>query len=285
MSRLGRRPLRLLFRRPASVVLRQRREGAGLDQAGAIRSCRACSRSDRRRARDGDATFFARLDRELRATVHEVKRLTPTIVELIVKAPGGGAPRSGRGSSTGCRISPALAPVAAGTRMQMEGLALTGAWVDRERGLVSTIVLEMGGSSNLCAMLAPGEPVVLMGPTGTSDAHRRGRDRDARRRRPRQRGAVLDRAGVARRGLAGALLRRLQEEHRPLQGRRHRGRRRCHRLVLRRGARVPAGTAAGLAPSSATSCRRWKPTRPAGWARRRSRCGRRAASSPSARTG
>jgi len=39
--------------------------------------------------------------------------------------------------------------------------------VDIERGLVSLIVLEMGGSSNLCAMLKPGEPVVLMGPTGT----------------------------------------------------------------------------------------------------------------------
>ena len=49
----------------------------------------------------------------------------------------------------------------------MEGLALTGAWVDRERGLVSTIVLEMGGSSNLCAHLEPGEPVILMGPTGS----------------------------------------------------------------------------------------------------------------------
>ena len=37
----------------------------------------------------------------------------------------------------------------------------------REKGLVSTIVLEMGGSSDLCALLEPGEPVVLMGPTGT----------------------------------------------------------------------------------------------------------------------
>ena len=54
-----------------------------------------------------------------------------------------------------------------GTRLTMEGLALTGAWVDREQGLVSTIVLEMGGSSDLCALLKPGEPVVLMGPTGT----------------------------------------------------------------------------------------------------------------------
>jgi NAD(P)H-flavin reductase len=49
----------------------------------------------------------------------------------------------------------------------MEGLALTGAWVDREQGLLSTIVLEMGGSSDLCGLLKPGEPVVLMGPTGT----------------------------------------------------------------------------------------------------------------------
>jgi NAD(P)H-flavin reductase len=49
----------------------------------------------------------------------------------------------------------------------MEGLALTGATVDKERGLVSLIVLEMGGSSDLCALLKPGEPVVLMGPTGT----------------------------------------------------------------------------------------------------------------------
>jgi NAD(P)H-flavin reductase len=50
----------------------------------------------------------------------------------------------------------------------MEGLALTGAWVDKEQGLLSTIVLEMGGSSDLCALLRPGEPVILMGPTGTA---------------------------------------------------------------------------------------------------------------------
>ena len=49
----------------------------------------------------------------------------------------------------------------------MEGIALTGAWVDRERGLISLIVLEMGGSSRLCSLLEPGEKVVLMGPTGT----------------------------------------------------------------------------------------------------------------------
>ena len=43
---------------------------------------------------------------------------------------------------------------------------MTGAWVDKEKGLLATIVLEMGGSSNLCAHLKIGEPVILMGPTG-----------------------------------------------------------------------------------------------------------------------
>src|SRR6476469_800036 len=61
-----------------------------------------------------------------------------------------------------------LAATPEGTRLAMEGIALTGAWVDRDQGLVSTIVLEMGGSSDLCALLKPGEPVVLMGPTGTA---------------------------------------------------------------------------------------------------------------------
>jgi len=54
-----------------------------------------------------------------------------------------------------------------GTRLAMEGLAMTGAWVDREQGLVSVIALEMGGSSDLCARMKPGDPVVLMGPTGS----------------------------------------------------------------------------------------------------------------------
>ncbi|HYY95184.1 MAG TPA: hypothetical protein VE713_11765, partial [Pyrinomonadaceae bacterium] len=54
-----------------------------------------------------------------------------------------------------------------GTRLTMEGLALTGAWVDKEQGLLSLIVLEMGASSRQCVLLKPGQPVVVMGPTGT----------------------------------------------------------------------------------------------------------------------
>jgi len=113
-----------------------------------------------------DREFFGKLDHELRATVDYVERLTPTIVEVVVRAPA--AARNFRpGQFYRLQNYESHAPKRRGTRMTMEGIALTGAWVDRDKGLVSTIVLEMGGSSNLCATLEPGEPVVLMGPTGT----------------------------------------------------------------------------------------------------------------------
>ncbi len=112
-----------------------------------------------------DAQFYGMLDDRLRARVERVERLTPTIIEVVVRAPAAAA-RFAPGQFYRLQNYEALASVRAGTKLVMEGLALTGAWVDREQGLVSLIVLEMGGSSNLCAQLQPGEPVVLMGPTG-----------------------------------------------------------------------------------------------------------------------
>jgi NADPH-dependent glutamate synthase beta subunit-like oxidoreductase/NAD(P)H-flavin reductase len=111
------------------------------------------------------AELRARLDGELRARVHEVVRLTPKILEIVIKAPM--AARAFKpGQFYRLQNYETLAPRVDGTTLAMEGLALTGAAVDRERGLLSTIVLEMGGSSDLCALLKPGEPVILMGPTG-----------------------------------------------------------------------------------------------------------------------
>ena len=113
-----------------------------------------------------DAEFLAEINQALRATVHEVIRLTPNIVEVIIKAPFA-ARRFRPGQFYRLQNYETHALEVDGTRLAMEGIALTGAWVDPQRGLVSTIVLEMGGSADLCAMLKPGEPVVLMGPTGT----------------------------------------------------------------------------------------------------------------------
>jgi len=111
------------------------------------------------------ADLFARLDADLRPTVHAVTRLTPTIVELVVRAPA--AARTFRPGQF-FRLQNYERPDghAVAGRLAMEGLALTGAWVDAEAGLVGMVVLEMGGSSDLVASLRPGEPVVLMGPTG-----------------------------------------------------------------------------------------------------------------------
>jgi NADPH-dependent glutamate synthase beta subunit-like oxidoreductase/NAD(P)H-flavin reductase len=116
-------------------------------------------------SKSDDAGFLSKLQEELRATVHEVKRLTPTIVEVIIKAPLA-ARRFQPGQFYRLQNFEARVQKSQGSTLAMEGLALTGAWVDREKGLLSTIVLEMGGSSNLCMELKPGEPVILMGPTG-----------------------------------------------------------------------------------------------------------------------
>lgn len=109
--------------------------------------------------------LVARLNDELRTVVHEVIRLTPNIVEIVVRAPI--AARAFQpGQFYRLQNYEVLAARTRDTVLAMEGLALTGASVDHERGLLSTIVLEMGGSSDLCALLKPGEPVSLMGPTG-----------------------------------------------------------------------------------------------------------------------
>jgi len=121
--------------------------------------------------------FLQHINKQLRATVHEVKRLTPTIVEVIIHAPlaakqfePGQFYRLQNFEMNALKIQKnSLNPESRilTTTLAMEGLAMTGAWVDKDKGLISVIVLEMGGSSDLCAYLKPGEPVVLMGPTGT----------------------------------------------------------------------------------------------------------------------
>ena len=113
--------------------------------------------------------FTSRLDDDFLARVERVVRLTPTIVELIVRAPAA-ARHFQPGQFYRLQNFETTAPVLGagenGPRMLMEGLALTGAWVDKAQGLLSMIALEMGVSSRQCAYLRPGEPVLVMGPTG-----------------------------------------------------------------------------------------------------------------------
>ncbi len=110
--------------------------------------------------------FFSNLNNQLRATVHKVERLTPNIIEVVVHAPLA-AEHFQPGQFYRFQNFATHATVAGDTRLAMEGIALTGASVDISRGLVSLIALEMGGSADLCILLNPGDPVILMGPTGT----------------------------------------------------------------------------------------------------------------------
>jgi NADPH-dependent glutamate synthase beta subunit-like oxidoreductase/NAD(P)H-flavin reductase len=110
--------------------------------------------------------FAESVEEQLVAEVVDALRLTHQIVEVVVRAPLA-ARNFHPGEFYRLQNYETFAEEVDGIKLTMEGIALTGAWVDRERGLISLIVLEMGGSSRLCSLLEPGEKVVLMGPTGT----------------------------------------------------------------------------------------------------------------------
>ncbi|HYC78914.1 MAG TPA: FAD-dependent oxidoreductase [Planctomycetota bacterium] len=111
------------------------------------------------------AELCSTLDDGLRARVVRVERLTATIVEVVLHAPFQ-ARKFEPGQFYRLQDFESQALTSLGLRTAMEGLALTGAWTDKDKGLLSLIILEMGGSSSLCALLKPGQEVVCMGPTG-----------------------------------------------------------------------------------------------------------------------
>jgi hypothetical protein len=105
------------------------------------------------------SALVARLDDELTARVEDVVRLTPTIVEVIVKAPAAARhfhPGQFYRLQNYESLTPRVAVNGHSFPLLMEGIALTGAWVDKERGLLSMIALELGVSSRLCAYLRKG---------------------------------------------------------------------------------------------------------------------------------
>ena len=107
----------------------------------ARRTSRRCSRATSpgwiptgRTARDAAwRAFTGKLDDEWRPTVAWVERLTPTIVEVVVRAPAA-ARHFEPGQFFRLQNFEALSRTANGSRLMMEGLALTGAWVDKAEG-------------------------------------------------------------------------------------------------------------------------------------------------------
>ena len=106
------------------------------------------------------------------------------------------------------------------------------------------------------------------GPDRHADRDPRGLSGAARRRRPRQRRAVLDRQGAQGAGQPRDLLRRLQEGRRPVQARGDRGGHRPGDLDHRHRRRRSRRGGRRTRTSAATSSRRWWRTPTASSARR-----------------
>lgn len=103
----------------------------------------------------------------LDSTVHEVILLTDNIVEIIVKSKLA-AQNFKPGQFYRLQNIQTQDSYLNQLNLELEGIALTGAWSDRDSDLISLIVLEMGGSSSLCRYLQKGEKIALMGPTGAA---------------------------------------------------------------------------------------------------------------------
>jgi NADPH-dependent glutamate synthase beta subunit-like oxidoreductase/NAD(P)H-flavin reductase len=103
------------------------------------------------------------LDRKLISVVEKVERLTPTVVEVVIKSPGA-AKGFNPGQFYRLQRYEENSNLVAGYNFPMEAIALTGANVKKD--YISLIILELGLSTKLCETLNVGEKVVLMGPTG-----------------------------------------------------------------------------------------------------------------------
>ncbi len=100
------------------------------------------------------------IDNQLKSYVRRVNVLSDNIVEIIVHSP-----LCAKNFKPGQFFK--LQNYSDDISKTMEPLALTGSQVNKENGLISLIVLEIGASSRLCRHLKEGEEIVLMGPTGS----------------------------------------------------------------------------------------------------------------------
>lgn len=124
-----------------------------------------------------DARSFEALAEDCRrlltAQVVRVVELAPSILEIVLHAPMA-ARQFQPGQFFRLQNFESLEPAGTGPEHALEPLALTGAWVDAEAGLVGTIVLQVGASSAQCSRLRPGSAVALMGPSGAPTTIPRG---------------------------------------------------------------------------------------------------------------
>ncbi|MEM7016328.1 MAG: FAD-dependent oxidoreductase, partial [Pseudomonadota bacterium] len=103
--------------------------------------------------------FSATLEENLRATVVNVERLSPKVLELQIHAPMAAA-----------QFQPGqffrLQSYETSDSPKIDGIPLLGAGADSDTGTVRLIIVERGINTQRCSRLQAGDRVVLMGPTG-----------------------------------------------------------------------------------------------------------------------
>ena len=113
-----------------------------------------------------DENFLAKINSTFTAEIIDVIKLNPSTYEILVKSPF-----AAKNFSPGqfYRLQNYESNTLTKNKMKMliEPIALTGAKVDKNQGIITLIILDVGVSSYLCSHLKKNEKVVLMGPTGT----------------------------------------------------------------------------------------------------------------------
>ena len=109
--------------------------------------------------------FATHLTKQFSATLLDISKKTNAVLELTVQAPLA-AQHYQPGQFYRLQNFETLTPKHQGAPLQMEPLILNVAACDPEKSLLTFIVTENTVSAKLCAMLKPGEPIALMGPTG-----------------------------------------------------------------------------------------------------------------------
>ena len=119
--------------------------------------------------KEGHAKNISNLIASMDAHVVSVDTLAPNIIEVAIHAPLA-SQNFEPGQFYKLQNYETFSKKINGVPLTIEPLAVTGASVDKEHGIVKVILLQNGVSSKLISYLNPGEPVVLMGPTGTPTA-------------------------------------------------------------------------------------------------------------------
>jgi len=110
--------------------------------------------------------FKSQIQDLLETKIEQVQRHSDNIIELTIRAPLA-AQQYKPGQFFRLQNFETYAPIIENTRLQTEALAMRCAGIDREKGTISLMVMQQGASSRLCSIFRPGDPISLMGPTGT----------------------------------------------------------------------------------------------------------------------